>query len=176
MITATSSAGEQMSMLLTGDARGDKIIDGLELVGLLRKKGKLHVNILKVPHHGSARNMEQGFFERVTADHYVFSGDGNHGNPDRQTVQMLLDARPDDKFTMHFTYSIAELDKGREADWKKEQGKERKRKEKKPRQEVRPNWSAKNNSLAALLKARGKPKQKVVIAGNPHLIQLLDPI
>ena len=51
-------------MLLTGDARGDKILEGMELAGLLEKDGKRHVDILKVPHHGSDNNMETIFFKR----------------------------------------------------------------------------------------------------------------
>ncbi len=46
------------SMLLTGDARGDKILEGMELAGLLEKGGNKHVDLLKVPHHGSDNNME----------------------------------------------------------------------------------------------------------------------
>ena len=69
------------SMLLTGDARGDKILEGMELAGLLEEGGNKHVDLLKVPHHGSDNNMETIFFKRVPADHYVFSGDGEHGNP-----------------------------------------------------------------------------------------------
>jgi hypothetical protein len=43
-------------MLLTGDARGDKVLEGLELVGLLKNDGKstMHVDVFKGPHHGSA--------------------------------------------------------------------------------------------------------------------------
>jgi hypothetical protein len=41
----------------------------------------MHVDILKGPHHGSNRNVERIFFKRITADHYVFSGNGEHGNP-----------------------------------------------------------------------------------------------
>jgi hypothetical protein len=73
-------------ILLTGDARGDKILEGLEKAQLLKPGGKMHLDILKVPHHGSDRNMATIFFERVTADHYVFSGDGEHGNPECETV------------------------------------------------------------------------------------------
>ena len=81
------------TMLLTGDARGDRILEGLEEVGALTPGQALHVDVLKVPHHGSANNVEREFFERVTADHYVFSGDGEHGNPERESLEMLLDAR-----------------------------------------------------------------------------------
>jgi beta-lactamase superfamily II metal-dependent hydrolase len=113
-------------ILLTGDARGDKILDGLKLTKLLGKKAsdRVHVDILKAPHHGSSRNVAPGFFKQVTADHYVFSGNGEHGNPERETIEMLLAARPAATFTMHFTYPIDEIDVAREADWKKERAKE----------------------------------------------------
>jgi beta-lactamase superfamily II metal-dependent hydrolase len=88
-------------MLLTGDARGDKILEGLEKVKVLKPRGKMHVDILKVPHHGSSRNMDSIFFERITADHYVFSGNGEHGNPDRETLQMLSDTRGDASFNVY---------------------------------------------------------------------------
>ena len=48
-------------MLLTGDARGDKILKGLQLTGLLGpgQDSTMHVDLLKVPHHGSANNLDQ---------------------------------------------------------------------------------------------------------------------
>src|SRR5262249_7490907 len=76
-------------MLLTGDARGDKILEGLEFAGAMKTGGQIHVDILKVPHHGSSNNIEPDFFERITSEHYVFSGNGEHGNPERETLQML---------------------------------------------------------------------------------------
>ena len=84
-------------ILFTGDARGDKVLAGLELAGLLKADGKstMHVDIFKVPHHGSDRNVDPIFFRRITADHYVFSGNGEHGNPERETLQMFLDERGD---------------------------------------------------------------------------------
>ena len=56
---------------------------GLQFVGLFEpgESSKIHVDLLKVPHHGSANNLDEDFFERITADHYVFSGNGEHGNP-----------------------------------------------------------------------------------------------
>jgi hypothetical protein len=32
--------------------------------------------------------------------HYVFSGDGEHGNPERETLEMLLEARGDVDYTI----------------------------------------------------------------------------
>lgn len=74
------------SLLLTGDARGDQILDGMREAGLLDKSGRRHVSVLKMPHHGSARNADRDFLAAVTADVYVFSADGRYGNPDHQAL------------------------------------------------------------------------------------------
>ena len=166
------------SILLTGDARGDKILEGLELVGLLDDAAPLHVDILKVPHHGSANNVTTGFFRRVTADHYVFSGDGEHGNPERETIEMLLEARPDAPFTLHFTYPLEEIDAEREIDWKKERAKEKKRKEEgKTTKPPRGPWSPAKHGLVELFDGGAlKDNQSFLVAGDgePHVIDLLD--
>ena len=165
-------------ILFTGDARGDKVLEGLELVGLLKAEGEstMHVHILKGPHHGSDRNVEPIFFRRITADHYVFSGNGEHGNPERETLQMLLDERGEEDITIHLTYPVDEIDVDRKKDWEKEQAKEKSRKAKNPKVKVRANWSAKKNSLAAFFAANKEFAKKVVIVGEgePHLINLLD--
>lgn len=96
---------EGKRMLLTGDARGDLVLQGLETAGLLDANGKIHVDILKLPHHGSSRNVAPSFFERITADHYVVSSDGDKfNNPDLETLEMLSDVRGDQPFTLHLTY------------------------------------------------------------------------
>jgi len=163
-------------ILLTGDARGDKIMEGLELVGLLPKNGDMHLDVLKVPHHGSDRNMATIFFERVKANHYVFSGNGEHGNPERETLEMLLDARGNDDFAIHLTYPISEIDTGRKAEWNKQRDKEVVKKKKKPNTKVRETWSDKKHSLASFFttnKAFGK-KVQVVEKDKSHVIDLLD--
>jgi hypothetical protein len=171
---------EGQRMLLTGDARGDMIIQGLQLVSLLgaSDQSTMHVDLLKVPHHGSANNLEREFFERITADHYVFSGNGEHGNPERQALEMLLDAREDTNFSVHFTYPVKEIDEGRAEDWKKEQTKEENKRKKGSAVTVRSDWSPKKHSLEALLAERRFPKERlsIVDAESPHIIDLLDPV
>jgi hypothetical protein len=100
IVTIAEIDGRQM--LLTGDARGDHIIEGLKTAGLFKDDG-VHFDLLKIPHHGSDHNVSTEFFRDVRADHYVFSGDGKHGNPELATIQMLLNARNGDAFTMYFT-------------------------------------------------------------------------
>ncbi|PWC52421.1 MBL fold metallo-hydrolase [Azospirillum sp. TSO22-1] len=92
------------SMLLTGDGRGDFIVQGLQQAGLMNG-GTCHVDVLKVQHHGSNRNSKPDFFKTVTADTYVISADGKHGNPDLPTLQWIVDAAHADgrRITLHVT-------------------------------------------------------------------------
>ena len=92
-------------MLLTGDARDDHVLAGLDAAGIARD-GRTHVDILKLPHHGSIRNMGAEFFDRVSADHYVISADGRHGNPETDTLRLIADCRTDDNFTIHLTNRV----------------------------------------------------------------------
>ena len=91
------------SILLTGDARGDHILSALRESGDL-SGNSMKVSVLKVPHHGSDNNVTTGFFRKVRADHYVISGDGNHGNPEIATLKMILEARGSARFKVHLTY------------------------------------------------------------------------
>jgi beta-lactamase superfamily II metal-dependent hydrolase len=89
-------------MLLTGDAGGDFILECMQSAGLL-KNGKIHVDLLKVQHHGSRHSIEQDFFEKVTADSYVISGDGKHGNPSMEALKWLSAARSGEKYDAYLT-------------------------------------------------------------------------
>lgn len=108
-IVVLAEAGKKR-MLLTGDARGDDVMSSLKSSGLL-KSGNIHVDLLKLPHHGSDRNVATEFFRAVTADHYVVSADGRFGNPEISTLQMISEARGKDKFTIHLTNREKRLDK-----------------------------------------------------------------
>ena len=91
-------------ILLTGDGRGDHTLEGLEEGGLLDENGQIEVDILKMPHHGSERNIDIDYLEKIRAKHYVISADGKFDNPDIGTLEMISKARPDDDFTVHLTY------------------------------------------------------------------------
>ena len=93
------------TMLLTGDARGDDILQGLEAANLLQD-GAIHVDVFKVPHHGSDRTVSTAFFEAVTADHYVISANGRDGNPDLPMLEMLSMARGDDEYEVILTNEV----------------------------------------------------------------------
>jgi hypothetical protein len=104
------------SMLLTGDARGDHVLAGLKAARLLDQDGRIHIDVLKLPHHGSIRNVDEDFFETIVADHYVVSADGKHGNPEKETLDMIAATRKDDDFTIHLTYRTGRDDLGPKVD------------------------------------------------------------
>jgi hypothetical protein len=164
------------TMLLTGDARGDKVLEGLEMAELIDKGGKMQVDLLKVPHHGSSNNLEADFFKRIIASHYVFSGNGEHGNPERESLEMLFEARGNADYAIHLTYPIDEIDVARKKEWKKEQGKEKKKQAKNPAKKARPNWSKAKHSLQAFFDAHEglENKVRIVDENEPHVIDLLD--
>ena len=81
------------SVLLTGDGVTSEILAGLDRHGKLDASGRIHVNILKVQHHGALANVQEDFVKRVTADHYVFCGNGAHHNPEVEVVKAFASAR-----------------------------------------------------------------------------------
>ncbi len=95
------------TILLTGDGHADDIIAGLRHVGRLNGTEQFHVDVLKVQHHGSEHNIDEDFCKAVTANHYVFCGNGAHENPNPRVVRLIVDARRDDggKFTLWFNSS-----------------------------------------------------------------------
>lgn len=87
-------AGGNRRYLLTGDGHWNDILKGLRHHGKFDQTPEgLHVDVLKVQHHGSEHNWDVPFGKAVTADHYVLCGNGEHENPDLGVVQMILDSR-----------------------------------------------------------------------------------
>jgi hypothetical protein len=82
------------SILLTGDGRWDHLVEGLTETGHLDRGGQFKVDILKVPHHGSKNNVvNTDLLDRVIATHYVFCGDGHHGNPGVEVIDFMVKQR-----------------------------------------------------------------------------------
>jgi beta-lactamase superfamily II metal-dependent hydrolase len=79
-------------ILFTGDGSGDDIINLLSTGRMLDKQGKFHLDILKVPHHGSDRNVSPEFFNTVIADYYVISANGRDDNPSIDTLKWIIES------------------------------------------------------------------------------------
>jgi hypothetical protein len=80
-------------ILFTGDGLGNDAVNMLLERGMLDSEGKYHVDIMKVPHHGSERNASPEFFNSVTADNYVISANGRDDNPSYATLQWIIESK-----------------------------------------------------------------------------------
>lgn len=103
IIVLCERSGKQI--LLTGDARGDEIVSGLKHAGL-NNCGRTHVDVLKLPHHGSVRDINADFFRQVTADRYIISANGKYSNPDIETLRLLTEARGTDEYDIYMTNPV----------------------------------------------------------------------
>jgi beta-lactamase superfamily II metal-dependent hydrolase len=105
------------SILLTGDARGDQIVDGLRATGRLNGP-TITVDVLKVPHHGSENNIDSDFCDAVIAKDYVFCGNGEHLNPDLRVVEMMgrrrMNAPGNFKFWFNSSDAVSEKAEAKE--------------------------------------------------------------
>ena len=79
-------------ILFTGDGIGKDVLEVLSKNKMLDKNGKFHVEILKVPHHGSDRNTSKEFFDTITADYYIISANGRDDNPSLDTLKWMIEA------------------------------------------------------------------------------------
>jgi beta-lactamase superfamily II metal-dependent hydrolase len=98
------------SLLLTGDGRWDHLVEGLQETRHLTGDRPFKVDILKVPHHGSRNNVvDTELLDRVIATHYIFCGDGHHGNPAVDVVELMAKRRlkAPGKFKFWFNCSAA---------------------------------------------------------------------
>ena len=70
------------SLLCTGDGRSDHLLKGLDQMGRLDAAGALHVDVMKVSHHGSDRNATRKFFRWSPPTPTCSSPNGKDDNPD----------------------------------------------------------------------------------------------
>jgi beta-lactamase superfamily II metal-dependent hydrolase len=89
-------------ILLSGDARGDDLVEGWTAAGHDIDR-PFAIDILKVPHHGSDRNLTEQFLTLFPADHYVISADGKYGNPDVRTLTGMAQALGNRNYIIHLT-------------------------------------------------------------------------
>ena len=105
------------TVLLTGDGHAREIERGLKQAGRLDAQDQMHVDVLKVQHHGAKANITEEFARAITADAYVFCGNGENRNPEPAVVDLILDARlgtrsksaagPSKQFRLLFNSSMA---------------------------------------------------------------------
>ncbi len=118
--------GDQ-SILISGNATGHRITSALINAGYLDQseatatEDPFHVNLMAITQSDTRNRLEPGFFRKVTADNYLFTGCGEDGNPDVATLKAIAEARGDDDLNLYFTMTAertgATTDKEKVLDW-----------------------------------------------------------
>lgn len=105
LLVEEGEGDKKKRILLTGDGHWEDIVKGLKSHNLLDAKGKLHVDLLKVQHHGSKYNINLDFCKHITADHYVFCSNGAHDNPHELVLKAIVRARRGDDLPFTFWFN-----------------------------------------------------------------------
>lgn len=112
---------EGKSALLTGDARSDSLIEGIDRLLQQRGLDTLKIDAFKVPHHGSKHNVSNDLMRRLECKHFLVSSSGRRfHHPDDDAIARILFNSNQPK--LHFNYhSEDNEDWGREP-WQDELG------------------------------------------------------
>jgi hypothetical protein len=92
------------TVLLPGDATPHALRAGVRRLLAERSLERLDLAALKLPHHGSTRNITKDLLELLPADSYLFSSDGTtFGHPDDAGVAKCLEyGRPDSALMFNY--------------------------------------------------------------------------
>jgi hypothetical protein len=109
------------SVLLTGDARSDSLIEGIDRLLKERKLDRLTIDAFKVPHHGSKNNLSNEVMKRLDCKHFLVSSSGRKFNhPDDDAIARII-FHSDDP-VLHFNYRSADNKDWDRTNWKKKLG------------------------------------------------------
>jgi len=89
---AVLAEADDHTILFAGDSRGDHLLQGLQQADLLDEDGCLHVDVFKLPHHGSARSISRNLLQKVTAETYVISANGRSEHPDLASLIWIVES------------------------------------------------------------------------------------
>ena len=97
---------EGVSCLFAGDAFPDVLADGLGRYAEAHQlTGRVPLDVLKVPHHGSVKNWSSAVHQRLTAEHFLISTNGaRFKHPDAQTIDLILAEEPRERISLWFNY------------------------------------------------------------------------
>lgn len=91
--------------LFLGDAHPISVYNSLKKLNQL-KNSDLKFSVVKVSHHGSLRNITSELADIVQAENWLISGDGTHGNPNPDTIKIIVKSNPDIHKKIYFNYPV----------------------------------------------------------------------
>ncbi len=100
---------EKHRILFAADSSSSILMKGLNAVNL-EKDGKVKLDLMHMPHHGSSRNTSYRFLEAIDSPKYVITGNGENRYklPDKETIARLNAANPEG-CELHFTVMNSKL-------------------------------------------------------------------
>lgn len=89
--------------LFTADSHPGVLMNGLKK--LLNTNGKIEVDIMQIPHHGSKFNSNLELLKLIECNDFVVSADGMNDNnlPNKITLARVIAANPDKKIRFYIT-------------------------------------------------------------------------
>jgi beta-lactamase superfamily II metal-dependent hydrolase len=108
--------------LLTGDAHGPVLTRGVRRLANQRGQERLVVDVVKLPHHGSVRNVTRPLIQALDAETWLFSSNGKqHGHPHKEAVARVVIDGPSPKH-LKFNYRTPINEPWDNASWKATHG------------------------------------------------------
>ncbi|MES2063555.1 MAG: AVAST type 1 anti-phage system MBL fold metallo-hydrolase Avs1a [Bacteroidota bacterium] len=104
------------NLLLLGDAHPAVIERGLIKY---QPEGTIVFDLIKLAHHGSYNNISLGLLQRTDSSIYVFSANGKHGHPDKETIAHIVCRKADFLRTLYFNYQTESSEFFNREDWKR---------------------------------------------------------
>lgn len=100
---------EKHRILFAADSCSSILMKGLTVANMV-KDGKVKLDLMHIPHHGSSRNSSYRFMEAIDCPKYVITGNGENRYklPDKETIARLNAASPEG-CELHFTQINSKL-------------------------------------------------------------------
>jgi Metallo-beta-lactamase superfamily len=98
---------EGVSCLLTGDATTPVLTDGLQRFWSERGSSARPFDLVKMPHHGSAANVDATLLALMPSKRYLVSTNGaRYHHPDRRAIELVLESRQSSPTEIYFNYNV----------------------------------------------------------------------
>lgn len=95
-------------LLFLGDSSPSVIVSSLGKLGYSKEK-KIHIDYVKLSHHGSKYNTSYELLDRIECENYLVSTDGTRNNhPDKETFAKIINKKDYD-LNFYFNYTHNDL-------------------------------------------------------------------
>lgn len=95
---------ESKKMLFSGDTSEKNLIKSLRNLGY-SKENPIKLDLFKIPHHGSKKNISMELIEIIECEKYMISTNGaSHNHPDKEVLAKIIDFNKDKNIELIFNF------------------------------------------------------------------------